>query len=469
MTRIKFTKGADFPAWTVLTFELPRTPSGKDERFIQSEHELKSRIDDFATVGLTSNGIKPGQLLWPPHAPIAVNDSNIDGPLHQGFKHILGLTRKPQVVLIILSRRSIPLYNRIKYLGDVVYGIHTVCVLCHKFFEVKGKDQYSANVGLKFNLKLGGMNQTLDDAKLGIVGQNKTMIVGLDVTHPSPGSSESAPSVAGMVANLDNKLAQWPGILRVQEARKEMVSDLGEMFQTRLQLWRGKHEQWLPENIIIYRDGVSEGQYQTVMEEEMPQFRETCRKLYSADMTKKGFPRMTCIIVGKRHHTRFYPTSAEEGKIDTNSSNPKNGTVVDRGVTEVRNWDFFLQSHTALKGTARPAHYFVLHDEIFTAEKPKAPFVNAADVLEDLTHNMSYLWGRATKAVSLCPPAYYADKLCERARCYLSHLFDGSPDPSTAGSTAGGSASDAERQRLLTAQRTSTTVHANLRDQMFYI
>ena len=47
---------------------------------------------------------------------------------------------------------------------------------------------------------------------------------------------------------------------------------------------------------------------------------------------------------------------------------------------------------------------------------------------------MCYLFGRATKAVSICPPAYYADLVCERARCYLSNLFDAS-----AGATPGGS------------------------------
>ena len=43
-----------------------------------------------------------------------------------------------------------------------------------------------------------------------------------------------------------------------------------------------------------------------------------------------------------------------------------------------------------------------------------------ADELEKTTHNLSYLYERATKAVSYCPPAYYADRLCERGRCYLA-------------------------------------------------
>ena len=67
-----------------------------------------------------------------------------------------------------------------------------------------------------------------------------------------------------------------------------------------------------------------------------------------------------------------------------------------------------LESH-AHDTQAKPAHYVVIHDEM----KLKV------DELEKITHNLSYLYERATKAVSYCPPAYYADRLCERGRCYL--------------------------------------------------
>lgn len=172
---------------------------------------------------------------------------------------------------------------------------------------------------------------------------------------------------------------------------------------------------------------------------------------------------MTVLVVGKRHHTRFFPTTIDKDRMDEKTGNCCNGTIVDRHVTEARNWDFFLQAHNALQGTARPAHYFIVLDEIFTKRPVPSSFKNHADVLEDLTHNMCYLFGRATKAVSLCPPAYYADLVCERARCYLAGHFDmATPSMTPAQSEAGdGGPGEAEDRDI--------TVHPRLRDTMFYI
>ena len=96
--------------------------------------------------------------------------------------------------------------------------------------------------------------------------------------------------------------------------------------------------------------GVSEGQYQSVLENEFTQILEACEKICQKHKTPR--PKINIIIVGKRHHTRFYPT--EEKYADMASrvqGNPPNGTVVDRGVTMEKGHDFFLQAHVALQGT----------------------------------------------------------------------------------------------------------------------
>ncbi|KAJ8058470.1 hypothetical protein OCU04_012658 [Sclerotinia nivalis] len=360
---------------------------------------------------------------------------------------------KPKFVLCILPINDVMLYNTIKRYADTIAGIHTVCVQYSKF--VKGDAQYFGNVALKFNLKAGGINQTIDN--LGIVNEGKTMVVGIDVTHPSSGSKDTAPSVAAMVTSTDKLLGQWSGICRLQnQTRQEMVSDLESMFIRLLEIWSKKNKAW-PENVLIYKNGISEEQYNILLNQELPKIRNACCQKYPADLTKKNLPRISIIVCGKRHHTRFYPKDTESA--DSKSNCPA-GTVVDRGVTESRNWDFFLQPHQCHMGTAIPCRYFVILDEIFKSQKVKTPHQTSADSLEELTHNMCYLLGRTTKAVSLCSPAYYADLLCTRMRAYLADQYD----PPTQNTTL---QSEARPESAVGQDR--VTIQTDIAESMFWI
>ncbi|KAK2871997.1 hypothetical protein FQN49_002633 [Arthroderma sp. PD_2] len=141
---------------------------------------------------------------------------------------------------------------------------------------------------------------------------------------------------------------------------------------------------------------------------------------------------------------RFYPVANEP--FDERSENVLPGTVVDRGCTVAREFDFFMVAHAGIQGTCRPAHYVVLKDESsFTASE-----------LQIMTHNLSYIFGRATRSVSIATPAYYADILCERGRCYLYDTFhckdNGAALPY-----------DEAKSKWLWG------VHADLAESMFYI
>jgi len=452
MTNNQFVTTAELPSWTYLWI----SEQGGHDAW-QDEIALKGTIDAFTST-LRAVGMKTANCLRGLH--IAVTPSNAEAAIDATIHRFTSAKQPPKLLLVILPANDKTIYNRVKYACDVKEGIWNVCVIASKF--AKANAQYHANVALKVNLKLGGRNQNLDQSKLGILAEGHTMVVGIDVTHPSPGSSSNAPSIASIVASLDQWLAQWPADLRIQAGKQEMVSDLAGMLKSRLALWNKKHGVY-PQNILVYRDGVSEGQYNLVLDEELPELRSACRELYPAPATKQGLPRVTIIVVGKRHNTRFYPTRNEDAD---RSSNTQNGTVVDRGVTEARNWDFFLQAHAALQGTARPAHYYIIYDQIFHSRKVDPPFSNSADVVEDLTHNMCYLFGRATKAVSICPPAYYADLVCERARCYLSGVFDPSASPTPAGSVLSEAAGTLTTQQ---ADASLVKIHEKVRDSMFYI
>ena len=129
-------------------------------------------------------------------------------------------------------------------------------------------------------MKFGGINHTLLPGDLAAIPKS-TMVVGIDVAHPGPGSIENAPSVVGMVASVDELFANWPGSVRIQRSRQEIqkirreslekqengprdgledivdTSNLASLMSERLRLCFTRHVNTFPKNILIYRDGKS--------------------------------------------------------------------------------------------------------------------------------------------------------------------------------------------------------------------
>ena len=260
-------------------------------------------------------------------APLPGSEDANDAEIQRVFRVMS--QAKIKIVLVILPTASKATYARVKYWGDVRTGIHSVCVLADNLN--KGPTYY-ANVALKFNLKCGGINQLLPE-QLGFLNEGRTIVVGIDVTHPAPKSMLGHPSIAAVVASIDSHYGQWPGSIRCQKSKQEMVSTLNEMMQERLKLWIKKNNRG-PDKILIYRDGVSEGQYKQVLQDELGQIREACKEVYGP----RRQPQITIVVIGKRHHTRFYPTNAS---CADNRGNPLNGTVVDRGVTMEKGCKYF--------------------------------------------------------------------------------------------------------------------------------
>ena len=312
LKRIQFHDVKELRSWACLNIHYGKRP--------QTCHDqcLQNFMNVLKSCGITHSQPKKKQLPF----------DSVSNELEAVFKGLAGI----QVLLVVLPNDNSQLYNRVKRLGDVVHGIQTVCVLGEgKKFYNTGLDRaekpksipYNANVALKVNIKNGGTNHVLKGRQLGFINEGTTMVVGIDVTHPSPGSGPSAPSVAAMVASSDENLAQWPAEIRVNPARQEKVDTLNSMLQEHLMYWYKKHEKY-PEKLLIYRDGVSEGQYQMVLDEELPQLRAACKSVYG----EKKPPCITLIVVGKRHHTRFYRTDRATKTVrEGDDGNPFFGTV----------------------------------------------------------------------------------------------------------------------------------------------
>jgi eukaryotic translation initiation factor 2C len=72
------------------------------------------------------------------------------------------------------------------------------------------------------NTKLGGTNHLLDDDAMRWLREKATLVLGASVMHPGPGSARGTPSIAAVVASVDENFVQYPASLRSQQTHSEV-------------------------------------------------------------------------------------------------------------------------------------------------------------------------------------------------------------------------------------------------------
>ena len=319
--------------------------------------------------------------------------------------------RKAELIIWIAGTNlDTQVYSDIKYLGESNtrgYGILS------QFLKTKTIDQYDerrlgmtlGNIVLKINAKLGGINQLIDDGSLPQILKKgkRTMIIGADVTHHTPGD-RTEKSVAGDYVRVDHSIAALVGTLddtyfnyatstRVQlRERLEIITQFDEMLAEVIRPYYVKNR-CLPDHIIYYRDGVSEGQFNEVLQKEIglmqKLFLEVLPKNLAHLRTNPYKPKITVIIVQKRHHTRIRPQFEEDGV--GRMSNVPAGTTCDTTITQFRDFDYFLASHEGIQGTTKPSHYYVIRDD-----NKFSP-----DDMFDMTFYLAHTYAKCSRSISV--------------------------------------------------------------------
>eukprot|EP00898_Chlorokybus_atmophyticus_P002692 jgi/Chlat1/3423/Chrsp23S03751 len=320
--------------------------------------------------------------------------------------------RKPDLILAVMpTSKDSALYGDVKRICETVLDIPSQCVLAK--WAGRPNEQYMANLLLKINVKMGGTNVALKaevERKLSYISDAPTIVFGADVSHPPPGAGGA--SIASVVASMDwPKITRYRAITRAQPHRKEGFAELYRavvidgvpraegIVMDLLKAFYGKTRQ-KPARLIFYRDGVSEGQFKEVLYHELTQIRQACQAIEDGYM-----PYITFIVVQKRNHTRLF---AKDQRDTTRSGNVMPGTCVDTKICSPWEHDFYLVAHEGIQGTSRVTHYYVLHDDNrFTP-----------DGIQGLTNSLCYTYARATRSVSIVPPAYYAHLSAFRGRAY---------------------------------------------------
>lgn len=142
----------------------------------------------------------------------------------------------------------------------------------------------------------------------------------------------------------------------------------------------------LPQRIVIYRDGVGEGQVPYVYNHEVVQLRSTLATVYGEQDCKLAF-----IIVTKGIKTRLF-----NGKM-----NPPPGTVVDDVITDPAKYDFFLVPQSVRQGSVSPTAFSVISDNVGLDP----------DKLQQLSYKMTHMYYNWSGTVRVPAPCQYAHKL----------------------------------------------------------
>lgn len=145
------------------------------------------------------------------------------------------------------------------------------------------------------------------------------MILGFDVCHDA---KDKKKSYGALVATMDLKRStEFFSVADAHTSGEELSNHLTLNMVKALQEYRRTHG-LLPSRIVLYRDGVGEGQIQYVVEHELNALKAKLQEVYKEagveDSLRFGF-----IIVSKRINTRLF----------WNKQNPSPGTVVDDVIT----------------------------------------------------------------------------------------------------------------------------------------
>lgn len=366
----------------------------------------KPQIDQFATDFARAYRDHGGRVdKSPPHIMILPADP---GPAVEALHTQTGNAKKgrPQILIFLVHDKNAFHYMRIKKSCDCRYGVVSQVMQLQQV--LKGNSQYYSNVLMKVNAKLGGSTSKAVPARTsGFKSFTKpTMFIGADVSHASPGSEQA--SMAALTVSWDKFGGRYAAGCQTNGKRVEMITE--NNFRTILgplvQQWQSEVGGGrLPEHVIYIRDGVSEGQFQSVIQEELPAIRLViAQAAKNAGLTWKG--EITVIIAAKRHHIRAFPQKGGAGA--DAKGNPVPGLLIEHDATTPNEFDFYLYSHIALQGTSRPVHYTVLHDDA----KLKPSFI------QNMLYEHCYQYMRSTTSVSLHPAVYYAHLASNRAKAH---------------------------------------------------
>jgi len=284
-----------------------------------------------------------------------------------------------QMVVCILPNDRKDRYDAIKKLCCTQLNVPTQCLQAKVIRNQKIMMNVVTNIAMQINCKLGGELWRVQ------IPLKNLMVIGIDVYHETVKKSNSC---VGFCATINPHLTRYYSRAIFQSAGQELVHQLRPCMVAAIKKYKEMNNA-LPETIIVYRDGVGDGQLEIVLEEEVSQIRSAFGDLPDYK------PRLAVILVKKRIHTRFFMPS------NRGLTNPPAGACVDSGCVMSARPNFFLVPQSVRQGTVTPTHFNVLYDD--TGLQPNH--------MQRLTFKLTHLYYNWPGTVRVPAPCQYAHKI----------------------------------------------------------
>lgn len=201
------------------------------------------------------------------------------------------ITPETQIVVIICPTSRDDRYAAIKKVCCSEIPVPSQVINARTLSNDAKNRSIVQKIALQMNCKLGG---TLWSVKIPF---ENVMICGIDTYHDAGNKGNS---VSAFVASQNRQYTRWYSRAVVQTKKEEFIHGLCVSLKYALDAYK-KVNGSLPDRIIIFRDGVSDGQLKICSEYEIPQMVEAC-KLGDANYS----PKITFIVVQKRINTRLF-------------------------------------------------------------------------------------------------------------------------------------------------------------------
>ncbi|KAM7028575.1 piwi-like protein 2 [Acridotheres tristis] len=302
----------------------------------------------------------------------------------------LGSQDKVQLLLCIIPGGRDDIYGAVKKLCCVQTPVPSQVINAQSLTGHPGKiKSVVQKVLLQINCKLGGQLWGVD------IPLKQLMVVGMDIHHSR---SQGMRSVIGFVASMNHILTKWYSRVVFQMPHQEIADSLRLCLSQALKRFYELNHS-LPMKIVVYRDGVSDPQLDTVLKYEVPQLQKSFHTFQNYQ------PSLVVVVVQKQLSTNFYCLTGEE------LVSPPLGTVIDHSVTSSGWQDFFLLAHHSRQGCSVPTRYICMWN---TANL-------SSEHLQRLTFKLCHLYWNWPGTIRVPAPCKYAHRLAFLVGQVLHH------------------------------------------------